>query len=61
MNDRFDLEQGWKNETLKDLYPIQAHLTKSTKWMEMLQNILCMIRDANDAPLAAVIRKLIIP
>ena len=36
MNDQFDLEQGWKNEPLKDLYPTQAHLTNSTKWMEML-------------------------
>ena len=27
----------------------------------MLQNVLRMIRDANDAPLAAVIRKRIIP
>ena len=33
MNDQFDLEQGWKNEPLKDLYPTQAHLTNSTKWM----------------------------
>ena len=29
--------------------------------MEMLQNFLCMIRDANGVPLAAVIRKLIFP
>ena len=34
MNDQF-LEQGWKNEPLKDLYTTQAHLTNSTKWMEM--------------------------
>ena len=61
MNDQFDLEQGWKNETLKDLYPTQDHITNSTKWMEMLQNVLHMIRDANGAPLAAVIRKRIIP
>ena len=25
MNDQFDLEQGWKNELLKDLYTTQAH------------------------------------
>ena len=61
MNDQFYLEQGWKNEPLKDLYPTQVHLTNSTKWMEMLQNVLRMIRDANGAPLAAVIRKRIIP
>ena len=29
--------------------------------MEMLQNVLCMIRDANGVPLAAVIRKRIVP
>ena len=61
MNDQFDLEQNWKNEPLNDLYPTQAHLTNSTKWMEMLQNVLRMIRDANGAPLAAVICKCIIP
>ena len=61
MNDQFDLEQGWKNEPLKDLYPTQAHLTNSTKWMEMLQNVLRMIRDAYGVPLAAVIRKRISP
>ena len=61
MNDQFDLEQDWKNEPLKDLYPTRAHLTNSTKWMEMLQNVMRMIRDANGAPLAAVIRKRIIP
>ena len=61
MNEQFDLEQGWKNEPLKDLYPTQDHLTNSTKWMEMLQNILHMIRDANDVPLSVVIRNRIIP
>ena len=61
MNDQIDLEQGWKNEPLKELYPTQAHITNSTKWMEMLQNVLCMICDANSAPLAAVIRMRIIP
>ena len=61
MNDQFDLERGWKNDPLKYLYPTQAHLTKSTKWMEMLQNVLRMIRDANGVPLDAVIRKCIIP
>ena len=60
MNDQFYLEQGRNNEPLKDLYPTQAHLTKSTKWMEMLQNVLRMISDANGVPLTAVIRKCII-
>ena len=61
INDKFDLEQGWNNESLKDLYPTHAHLTNSTKWMEMLQNFLHMIRDTNGVPLAVVIRKHIIP
>ena len=61
INDQFDSEQGWKNEPLKDLYPTQAHLTNSTKWMEMLQNVLHMICDANGVPVAAVIHKRIIP
>ena len=29
--------------------------------MEMLQNVLCMISDANGVPFAAVIRKRIVP
>ena len=61
MNDQIDLEQVWKNEPLKDIYPIQAHITNSTKWVEMLHNILRMIRDANGVPLAALIRKRLIP
>ena len=61
MNDQFDLEQGWKNEPLKDLYPTQALLTNSNKWMEMLQNVLRMIREANGVPLTAVIRDRIVP
>ena len=61
MNDQIDLEQGWKNEPLKDIYPIQVHITNSTKWMEMLQNVLRMICDANGVPLTALIRKRIIP
>ena len=61
MNDQFDLEQGWKNYPLKDIYPTQAHLTNSTMWMEMLQNVLHMIHNANGAPLVAVIRKRLIP
>ena len=36
MSDQFDLEKGWKNEPLKDLYPTHANLTNSIKWMEML-------------------------
>ena len=61
MNDQMDLDQNWKNETLKELYPTQAHITNFTKWMEMLLNVLRMIRDANGVPLAAVIRKRLIP
>ena len=61
MNDQIELEQGWKNEALKDLYTTQDLLKYSTKWMEMLQNVLSMIRDANGVPLAAVIRKRIVP
>ena len=61
MNDQMALEQGWKNEPLKELYSTQAHITNSTKWMEMLQNVLPMIRDANGVPLAALIRKRLIP
>ena len=61
MNDQMDLEQGWKNKPLKELYPTQAHTNNATKWLEMLLNVLCMIRDANGVPLAAVIRKRLIP
>ena len=61
MNDQIELEQGWNNEPLKDLYPTQALLSKSTKWMEMLQNFLRMIRDTNGVPLATVIPKHIVP
>ena len=61
MNDQTELEQGWKNEPLKDLYPTQALLKNSTKWMEMLQNVLRMIHDANGVPLTVVIRKRIVP
>ena len=61
MNDQMNLEQGWKNERLKELYPTQAHITNSTKWMEILHNFLRMIRDANGVPLVAVIRKRLIP
>ena len=31
MNDKIELEQGWKNDPLKDLYPTQALLTNSNK------------------------------
>ena len=61
MNDQMDLEQGWKNDPLKEIYPTQAHITNSTKWMEMLLNVLRMIRDANGVPLAAVICKRLVP
>ena len=61
MSDKIELEYGWKNEPLKDLYPTQALLSNSTKWMDMLQNVLRMIRDANGVPLAAVICNHIVP
>ena len=61
MNDQIELEQGWNNKPLKGLYPTQALLSKSTKWMEILQNVLCMIRDANGVPLAVVICKRLVP
>ena len=61
MNDQIELEQGWKNEPLKDLYPTQTLLKNSTKWMDMLQNFLRMIRDTNGVPLTAVICKRIVP
>ena len=56
-----DLEQGCKNDPLKELYPTQAHITNSTKWTEMLLNVLRMIRNANGVPLVAVICKRLIP
>ena len=56
MNDQMALEKGWNNKPLKELYPTQALKNNATKWLEMLLNVLCMIRDANGAPLAAVIR-----
>ena len=61
MNDQMTLEEGWKNETLKELYPTQAHINHPTKWLEMLVNVLRMIRNVNGVPLAAVIRKRLIP
>ena len=61
MNDQIELEHGWKNESLKDLYTTQAPPENSTKWMEMLQNVLRMIRDVNGVPLAALICKRIVP
>ena len=61
MNCQIEFEQGWNNETLNELYPTQALLSNYTKWMDMLQNVLRMIRGANGVPLAAVIRKHIVP
>ena len=61
MNDQMDLEKGWKNKPLTELYPTQSHITNSTKRMEMLQNVLRMIRNSNGVPLAAVICKRLIP
>ena len=61
MNEQIELEQRWNNEPLNDLYLTQDLLSNSTKWMEMLQNVLCMTLDANGGPLAAVICKRIVP
>ena len=61
INDQMALEEGWKNEPLKELYPTQAHINHPTKWLEMLLNVLCMIRDVNGAPLVAIIRKRLTP
>ena len=61
MNDQMALEEGWKNEPLKELYPNQAHINHPTKWLEMLGNVLRLIRDVNGVPLAAVILKRLIP
>ena len=61
MNDQMALEEGWNNEPLKEIYPNQAHTSNPTKWLEMLVNVLRMIRDVNGVPLAAVICKCLIP
>ena len=61
MNDEMALEEGWNNDPLKELYPNQAHTSNPTKWLDMLLNVLRMIRNENGAPLAAVIRKRLIP
>ena len=61
MNDQIALEEGWNKDPLNELYPTQAHITNSAKWMEMLPNVLRMIRDANGVPLVAVICKRLIP
>ena len=61
MNDQITLEEGWKNELLKEIYPTQAHINHPSKWLEMLVNVLRMIRDVHGVPLAAVIRKRLIP
>ena len=58
---KWPLEECWNNEPLKELYPTQAHINHPTKWLEMLVNVLHMIRDVNGVPLAAVIRKRLIP
>ena len=61
MNEQMTLEEGWNNKPLKELYPTQAHTSNPTKWIDMLLNVLRMIRDANGVPLAAVIRNRLIP
>ena len=60
MNDQMALEEGWDSEPLKELYPTQAHTSNPTKWLEMLLNVLRMIRDANGVPLTTVICKRLI-
>ena len=55
------LEEGWNKDPLKELYPTQAHTSNPTKWLEMLLNVLHMIRDVNGIPLAAVIHKRLTP
>ena len=55
------LEGGWNKDPLKDLYPTQAHTNHPTKWLEMLVNVLRMIRDVNGVPLVAVICKRLVP
>ena len=50
MNDEMALEEGWNNDPLKELYPTQAHTSNPTKWLEMLLNVLRMIRDTNGVP-----------
>ena len=61
MNDQMSLEEGWNNEPLKELYTTQDHTSNPTKWLDMLFNVLRMIRDVNGVPLAAVICKRLIP
>ena len=61
MNDQMALEEGCNNEPLKELYPTQTHTSNPTKLLEMLLNVLRMIRDVNGVSLAAVIRKRLIP
>ena len=61
MNDQMALEEGWNKEPLKELYPTQDHINHPTKWLEMLVNVLRMIHNVNGVPLAAVIRKRLIP
>ena len=61
MNDQMALEEGWKNEPLKELYLTQAYINHPTKWLEMLGNVLRMIRDVNGVPLAVVIHKRLTP
>ena len=50
MNDQMALEEGWNNEPLKELYPTQAHINHPNKLLEMLVNVLRMIRDVNGIP-----------
>ena len=61
MKDQMALEEGWNNDPLKEIYPTQAHTSNPTKWLEMLLNVLRMIRNVNGVPLAAVIHKRLIP
>ena len=62
MIEQMALEQSWDNEPASELYPTPALLkSNQTKWVETLKNLLTMIRDPKGVPLAAVIRKELIP
>ena len=62
MVEQMALEQSWDNEPASELYPTSALLkSNQTKWVETLKNLLSMIHDPKGVPLAAVIRKELIP
>jgi len=62
MIEQMALEDGWDNKPDSELYPIPALLkSNQIKWVETLKNLLTMIHDPMDVPLAAVIFKHPIP